>query len=98
MYTWLPSGARDLIFGMSLNLMYNLCTQEVKALANLHKCADSLEPSLLTDAISTKILCAYSVNDIFAVFKIQYGHSKIDKTKILLTNGSFMKVESIAEC
>ena len=26
------------------------------------------------------------------------GHSKIDKTKILLTNGSLMKVESIAEC
>ena len=26
------------------------------------------------------------------------GHSKLDKTKILMTNGSFMKVESIAEC
>ena len=26
------------------------------------------------------------------------GHSKIDKTKILMTNGSFMKVGSIAEC
>ena len=26
------------------------------------------------------------------------GHSKIDKTKILMTNGSFMKVKSIAEC
>ena len=26
------------------------------------------------------------------------GHSKIDKTKMSLTNGSFMKVESIAEC
>ena len=26
------------------------------------------------------------------------GHSKIDKTKILMTNGSIMKVESIAEC
>ena len=25
------------------------------------------------------------------------GHSKIDKTKILMTNGSLMKVESIAE-
>ena len=25
-------------------------------------------------------------------------HSKIDKTKILMTNGSLMKVESIAEC
>ena len=26
------------------------------------------------------------------------GHSKVDKTKILMTNGSLMKVESIAEC
>ena len=28
----------------------------------------------------------------------QKGHSKIDKTKILMTNGSLMKVKSIAEC
>ena len=26
------------------------------------------------------------------------GHSKIDKTKILMTNGSLMKVKCIAEC
>ena len=26
------------------------------------------------------------------------GHSKIDKTKMLMTNGSLMKVESITEC
>ena len=26
------------------------------------------------------------------------GHSKIDKTKVLKTNGSLMKFESIAEC
>ena len=26
------------------------------------------------------------------------GHSKIDKAKILMTNGSLIKVESIAEC
>ena len=26
------------------------------------------------------------------------GHSKIDKTKVLKTNGSLMKVESITEC
>ena len=26
------------------------------------------------------------------------GHSKMDKTKVLKTNGSLMKVESIAEC
>ena len=27
---------------------------------------------------------------------LQYGHLKIDKTKILMKNGSLMKVESIA--
>ena len=26
------------------------------------------------------------------------GHSKIDKTKVLKTNGSLMKIKSIAEC
>ena len=26
------------------------------------------------------------------------GHSKIDKTKVLMANGSLMKVESIGEC
>ena len=26
------------------------------------------------------------------------GHSKIDKIKVLMTNGSLMKVKSIAEC
>ena len=26
------------------------------------------------------------------------GHSKVDKTKILMTNGTLMKVESIAVC
>ena len=29
---------------------------------------------------------------------VQNGHSKIDKTKILKTNGSLMQVKSIAEC
>ena len=26
------------------------------------------------------------------------GHSKIEKTNVIMTNGSLMKVESIAEC
>ena len=29
---------------------------------------------------------------------VKNGHSKIDKTKVLMTTGSLMKVESIAEC
>ena len=44
-----------------------------------------------------------SCNPNFSVLAITVkpvlsGHSKIDKTKILMTNGSIMKVESIAEC
>ena len=29
---------------------------------------------------------------------VKKGHSKIDKTKIFMTNGSLMKVEGISEC
>ena len=49
-----------------------------------------------------------SVNkNLFGVFNmvgqgtvtpVQNGHSKIDKTKFLKTNGSLMTIESIAEC
>ena len=35
---------------------------------------------------------------IYTVKPVLSGHSKIDKTKALKTNGSLMKVESIAEC
>ena len=36
---------------------------------------------------------------ILATVKPVYnGFSKIDKTKVLMTNGSLMKVESTAEC
>ena len=35
---------------------------------------------------------------IYTVKPVLSGHSKIDKTKILMKNGSLMKVESTAEC
>ena len=35
--------------------------------------------------------------DTYTVKPVLSDHSKIDKTKILMTNGSLMKVESIAE-
>ena len=38
---------------------------------------------------------AYASNTVKPVLNI---HTKIDKTKVLMTNGSLMKVESIAEC
>ena len=35
---------------------------------------------------------------LFTVKPVLSGHSKIDKTNVLKTNDSLMKVESIAEC
>ena len=34
----------------------------------------------------------------YTVKPVLSGHSKIDKIKVLMENGSLMKVESIAEC
>ena len=34
----------------------------------------------------------------YTVKPVSSGHSKIDKTNILMTNGGLMKVTSIAEC
>ena len=42
--------------------------------------------------IIEKYILLYSVNLVLS------GHSNIDKTKIIKTNGSLMKVKSIAEC
>ena len=47
------------------------------------------------------LICAsdsVATNDWSKVKPVLSGHSKIDKTKVLMTNGSLMKVESIAEC
>ena len=38
------------------------------------------------------------LKDVSKVKPVLSGHSKIDKTNISMTNGSLMKVESIAEC
>ena len=38
------------------------------------------------------------VNLTITVKPVLSGHSKIDKTKILMTSGCLMKVKSIAEC
>ena len=40
----------------------------------------------------------WSHNLFITVKPVLSGHSKMDKTNILMTNGSLMKVESIAEC
>ena len=43
-------------------------------------------------------VCVLLYADECTVKPVVSGHSKIDKTKVLKTNGSLMKVESIAEC
>ena len=59
----------------------------------------------LLGAFSTSVRVLCLVNDTdpclqvkFTVKPVLSCHSKIDKTMILMTNGSLMKVESIAEC
>ena len=55
-------------------------------------------PSVSSQALyhwATALLREYTGKTAKPAFS---GHSKIDKTKILMTNGSLMKVESIAEC
>ena len=48
---------------------------------------------------STLFFDLYKWGDYWPTVKpVLSGHSKIDKTKILMTNDSLMKVESIAEC
>ena len=50
---------------------------EVKALARLRGCAYESKPLLI----------------IYTVIPVQNSNSKMDRTKILMTNGSLMKVE-----
>ena len=45
--------------------------------------------------LTNKLACS-PVPKILQIFFLS-GHSKIDKTKVLKTNGSLMKVESFAE-
>ena len=57
-----------------------------------------------TASANSAILWRTFPNDVnpcyaeYFVVHVLSGHSKIDKTKILMTKGSFNKVESIAEC
>ena len=46
-----------------------------------------------------RVCCIYSISWQITTRKhVLSGHSKIDKTKVLKTNGHFLKVESISEC
>ena len=56
------------------------------------------EPGLEPGAGPVSAVAAEPVIKHSTVKPVLSGHSKLDKTKILMTNGSLMKVESIAEC
>ena len=57
------------------------------------------QPCSLLDAIFTGHQDGWTKGIITCTVKpVLSGHSKINKTKILMANGSLMKVESIAEC
>ena len=71
--------------GKCMRFWYLSHHRTVKAQVSLAICTDSPDPLLVTIYWCT-------------VKPVLSGHSKIDKTKILMANGSFIKVESIAEC
>ena len=56
-----------------------------------------LEVWSLTHA-KVRTFIKYDIKSTYTVKPVLSGHSKIDKTKGLMANGSLMKVESIAEC
>ena len=80
-------------FGLSLHLYFVYISTVKRVLASLCICMSSHEPSLLENVVSTKISYAGS----YTVKTVLSGYSKIDKRKVSKTNGSLMKVESIAE-
>ena len=51
-----------------------------------------------TSFANTFVGTPYYMSPVRTVKPVLSGHSKIDKTQILMTNGSLMKVKSIAEC
>ena len=58
-----------------------------------------MENSVEPDQLASKKPADLNLHCFFqnTVKPVLSGHSKIDKTKILMTNGSLMKVENIAE-
>ena len=54
--------------------------------------------TLMIDTYIISYAGHFSVEIYSTVKPVLSGHSKIDKTNILMTNGSLMMVESIAEC
>ena len=73
-YAAVSSGARGLIFGLSLFQYF--CERAVKALAKLYICTVPHEHSLLANALSSNILCA----DQYLVHCITTAHACLKNT------------------
>ena len=69
------------------------CSRSQYSTSGESRISDPLIPSLTLYHSAPQ---GIKVNAI-TVKPVLRGHSKIDKTKILMTNGTLMKVESIAE-
>ena len=79
--------------GQYMRLWYLSHRQPAKA--QMSMCNYAISPEASLHAHTHKVVFLY----IYTVKPVLIGHSKIDKTKIFkMTNGSLMKVESIAEC
>ena len=61
------------------------------------RCLKYLTEVLFTINSTLSLWLKYN-NNKCTVEPVSSGHSKTDKRKVLKTNGSLMKVESIAEC
>ena len=86
-----------------MRFCFLLPRQTVKAHLVLHLCTVSPDSKLLAcskywSKWRLRWIIIRPLTQLDTVKPVLSGHSKIDKTKVLMENGSLMKVESIAEC
>ena len=63
-----------------------------------YSCSDISDPAAYTNEENKGIPFGGGCSNLATVKPVLSGHSQIDKTKILMSNRSLMKVKSIAEC
>ena len=85
------------LFKTVLDLYIQVLFKPVQSLSIYKSIQDPMLVTALTYMEPQASTCWYKCYED-TVKPVQIGHSKIDKTKILMTNGSLLKVKSIAEC
>ena len=77
-YVNISNKARSLIFGLSLHLHPKLVcvSSTVKTLVSMCICADSSEPPMLADVLSTKISCTCPNNTTWLDYRILHAIGK----------------------